>query len=347
MKIAYLSLDRSLNAPGDRRRFAGFANAAGQQFDIVDSIPRGYDIVVMTLGADISQWKKIQQRNGSVIFDTSDSYLSENAKSLTSILRGPFRTLTRTYKRPTISFGRLLLTAMSSATAITCASIEQASFIRHFHGSVHPIPDLLDELIAGKKLGEGPPQSPQTYTLLWEGLPENIVHFRHLMSVLNDVHKSLGISLIVVSHGSYFKYGQRYISKSTRDLFTEAHFPVEIREWTLPTLCKAAKASDLALIPISDANAMAWRKPENKLLSFWRLGVPTLTSATPSYHRLMADLGVRGACTDADSWGDLLTEFLVSAETRLAQATVGGVYASVVTSFDGVAPLWRRALDID
>ena len=47
-----------------------------------------------------------------------------------------------------------------------------------------------------------------------------------------------------------------------------------------------ATGCDLAVIPLPLDRPLERGKPESKLVSFWRMGMPVVTSSTPAYRRV-------------------------------------------------------------
>ena len=57
-----------------------------------------------------------------------------------------------------------------------------------------------------------------------------------------------------------------------------------VTQWS-ETVSVIATACDLAVIPLPLDRPLERNKPETKLISFWRMGLPVVTSATPAYVR--------------------------------------------------------------
>ena len=74
-------------------------------------------------------------------------------------------------------------------------------------------------------------------------------------------------------------------------------------------------ACDVAVIPIDQANALWWGKPENKLVLLWQLGMPVLTTATPIYRQVMEAVGVDMACATTADWGAKLERLIGAGES--------------------------------
>jgi hypothetical protein len=91
---------------------------------------------------------------------------------------------------------------------------------------------------------------------------------------------------------------------------------VAVCEWDATVLSAVAGFCDLAIIPMFLDRGFYRNKPENKLLLFWRLGLPVITSATPAYKRTMQEAGVDTYCETAQEWEEKLESYIANAAAR-------------------------------
>lgn len=340
-KVAYIPLNTSLTAPGDRRRFAGLARYCGiEKFD-VDKDPKGFDLVVATLGSDLTRISAIRKANGALIFDMSDSYLNESTSNIRTQFRGIYNFARGKYSRPVLDFQSLLRESLSVADVVTCASDEQAASIQELNQQVFVIPDWLDEV--EQPLPSRPPHTG-TLELLWEGQPDNLRHLHEIIPQLNKLALTSNFKISFVTNGRYRPFGGSPITLETQNLLRKARFEYQVMEWTISNLQEVAKRSDLAIIPIKENDPFAWSKPENKLLSFWRLGVPVLASATPSYSRVMTGLGVEGIVSEKSKWFEYLANYDSLSGVLATQVLAGREYASERTSINTLGSAWHEAI---
>ena len=54
---------------------------------------------------------------------------------------------------------------------------------------------------------------------------------------------------------------------------------------------------------------MVTGKPCNKLLFYWRLGMPAVVSATPAYAKVMGECGLPMACSTSEEWRETLEKY--------------------------------------
>ena len=69
LRIGYVPMSNSLEAPGDRRRFVAYAKARNLEFTLATPEER-YDLVVLSQMSDISVW--CDYPHGKVVYDFID-----------------------------------------------------------------------------------------------------------------------------------------------------------------------------------------------------------------------------------------------------------------------------------
>ena len=75
------------------------------------------------------------------------------------------------------------------------------------------------------------------------------------------------------------------------------------------------------VIPVDTNDKFANLKPENKLLSMWHLGLPTLFSNTHAYKRVAEEIGAAECCVDSDSWQKILDNLNVDSLNKSLDKT--------------------------
>ena len=68
-------------------------------------------------------------------------------------------------------------------------------------------------------------------------------------------------------------------------------------------------------------------KPENKLLLFWRMGMPVVTSASPAYVRAMS-ASLNLTAQDETDWLSILTKLVFDHNSRQLAGTLGSAYVA-------------------
>ncbi len=272
----------------------------------LDQRPSGNDVVILTLGADLSDWRNLVRRNGAIAVDLVDGYLGEPFWSYKRLFRGTYKTLTRQHRKPTLSYTSLLRRVLGASNGVICASPEQKRKILELNENVVVTADCMQELFnapsANKLKRDG-------VRLLWEGFPENLKHFDSIRAELSCISQSRKLTIEVVTDLSGVRRGsQRHLDRFV-GLMNDIGIEFDLCSWSVPQLMKSSERCDLGVIPIDAKDRMAWMKSENKLLSFWAMGLPTLTSPTPSYRRLVREGGLDDAYTTVNQWGDLIEQY--------------------------------------
>ena len=134
--------------------------------------------------------------------------------------------------------------------------------------------------------------SGEIFNIVWEGVADNVYAFESLKGVFAQLDEKYEIALHFVTDLSYLKYSGRFGKTYTSQIIKGLSKRVYLYEWNDLMCSEIICSSDLAIIPIDLKNPLVKGKPENKLLLFWRMGMPVITSATPSYERAMKKAGL-------------------------------------------------------
>lgn len=320
LRVGYVPISASLQSPGDRRRFGYYAARRGIDFEIAD--PRkAYDVVVLSSRADISVWSRYSK--GKLVYDLIDSYLAIPRTDLKGRLRGLFKFLARQSRYPQLDHWKAIEGMCRRADAVICSTEEQRGDIAPFCRNVHII---LDAHMGVTRAVKTDYTARRPFRLVWEGLPQNLPSLSILQPVLQALRRHLGVELHVVTDAEYVRYLGRYGRADTRrDL--ERIVPGAIfHAWDEATCADVISSCDVAVIPLPLDDPFASGKPENKLLLFWRMGMPVVTSPTPAYSRAMAAAGVPLLADGVDQWIDLLTRLAADEALRRNAGSQGRQY---------------------
>lgn len=294
-RIGYVALSESFSHPGDYRRFAGYASARGLEIEHA-RFERKYDLVVVTEGADITLWRDYP--HGKVVYDFIDSYLAIPRTSVTGLLRGVAKFVSRQHRRLDFSYWESARRMCRRADAVVCTTESQKSMIEPYCRNVHIVLDSHGSVVRQVKEDY---RAGSPFRLVWEGLPSNIEQIAAIRNVLRRLAERHPIELVLVTDevGTRFlgRFGRFSSAKLAGSIFAGAR----LHAWNKETTAKLITACDVAVIPIDLGNPLVAGKPENKLLLLWRMGMPVVVSATRAYERAMRDAGIPLACrTDAE-----------------------------------------------
>ena len=225
---------------------------------------------------------------------------------------------------------------------MVCSTEEQVRDISPFCKNVHVILDVQSPVVRTHKVDY---RSGEVFNLVWEGLPCNVSQLYQIKSVLTKLQTRREIALHLITDLEFNRYLGRYGKAQTVD-FTRGLCPhVHLHDWSEQTCSGIVCAADLAVIPIDLSDPFARGKPENKLLLFWRMGMPTVTSATPAYDRAMARAGLSATCRTEAEWVDTLEKCMEDEAGRRHHGAVGRAFAESNYGEASILECWDKLFD--
>lgn len=305
LKVGYWPIRLHLDHPGDRRRFIFFAKEKNIAFEVADA-KKQYDVVYLTATCNVSQWIAYKRSNPYVklIFEITDSYLLE-PWNLSSILRSTSRYVTRNEKKWYVDYRQAFLEIVRIADAVVCSTPVQREHLLSYNSNVHISLDYFSEDITNHKLSFA---TQGKIKLVWEGQAYTIKN----LLLLNDVFAKLKnkIELHIITD-PVIKYPLKIFNRSTKLILKKLACSWHFHKWEKDSFSKIIADSDAAIIPIDNTNKLWVNKPENKLLLFWEIGIPVITSLTPAYKRVMDAAGLDSYCLNHnESWLKAIQVFI-------------------------------------
>lgn len=341
LSFGYVPYSPSLRQPGDRRRFCYWAAERGIPFEIARP-GRRYDVTVLSARADLSRWPHHPRSAGRVVFDFIDSYLAIPPGSLGARLRGPAKFVARETRGLVLDYRRALEAMCRRADAVICSTPEQEAVLRDCSDNVHPILDAHAAMALPTKATY---EKGDVLNLVWEGLPYTLDDMETIAPVLRALQRHLPIALHLVTDLRFHKYARRLGRRDTIDLARRIAPDAQLYSWNEQLLGAIVTACDIAIIPLDLSDPLARNKPENKLLLFWRMGMPAVTSATPAYRRVMDAAGVSLTCSTAAEWEERLTELATDGARRAEVGRRGAAYVDTNHSPEMILERWDRAIE--
>ncbi len=313
LKIGYVPYSPAFDAPGDRRRFVNYARQRGLDFEIADPA-KSYDVVVLSERADLSVWSRYNK--GRLIYDLIDSYLAIPRTNWKGRLRGLAKFVARQSRYLQLDHWKAIEAMCRRADAVVCTTDEQRADIAPHCANVHIVLDIHSMVTRTRKQDYA---AHRPLRLVWEGLPQTLPSLAVIAPVLETLRQRFPLELHLVTDLEYRRYLGRYGKADTLQT-AQGIFPeVRLHAWNETTCAEIISSCDVAVIPLDSSDPFVTGKPENKLLLLWRLGMPTVVSATPAYRRAMSVAGIDLACANADEWERVLAQ-LAQDETVRRQA---------------------------
>lgn len=311
MNIYYDGYSKDLTHVADRRRFGGFLKYNNIEPLKKENLAKA-DIIVLTQASDLSWWLKYNVGKSKLIFDFCDAYLLEPTSFKTSF-RGLSKFITRQETYLSLSFKALIQKILKKVDTVVCASQSQKESILPFCSNVYVILDFQNKDIGHYKNDY---KSNNTINILWEGLPTSLLAlkcYHELFIHLNKTHKVCYHFITDMEMPVLRGVFKKSTWKAIKKIFPK-NSNINLYQWNSKMFSVIATACDFAMIPIDMDNTFQNAKPANKLHLLWRMGIPVVTSATPSYIESMKGAGLQLYCKNTNDWIQKL-EMLISDET--------------------------------
>jgi hypothetical protein len=339
VRIGYAPCADDFSAAGDRWRFAGYAARRGLRLERADPARR-YDLVVATAAADLPAWSRGRPPGERLVFDLVDAYLAERGPM--DLVRGTGKWALGDFGRPALSYRRELRRICAAADAVVCGTIEQAGLIEGLCDNRHVILDMQESAVREVKSDYG---LGDTVNLFWEGLPTNLGAFAGVRAALAEIGRERPVVMHLMTKLSFGRLSGRLGRVQTTSRVAGLFDSAYLYEWNEQLVSRVATGCDLAVIPLDLTSPLARGKPENKLLLMWRMGMPTLTAATPAYARAMRAAGVAMTCRDEREWIEALRTVLADEDARRVAAQRGRAYAVGEHDAARICRRWDAVMD--
>ncbi|MDC1148744.1 glycosyltransferase [Pelagibacteraceae bacterium] len=342
--VGYSPMSRNLLAPGDRRRFSGMAKLLKFRFNFFkDSLRLKYNIVFLTQNSDLTNLNFLEKT--FVIFDITDAYLSISKKSIVGWLRGFAKYLVGQHKYLNFNYWKTIERMCRKADLVICSTDLQKKIISKFQKNVEIVLDYPDKNYFHQKFKRNYAIDKKSIKIVWEGLPQNVKTLKTIVNVIKKLSNKYHITIIIVTDVIFNKYLGRFFQIKTIDLLNKI-FGKEINfqlvKWSTFNYQKNAINSDFAIIPIDLTDRLYSGKPSNKLLIFWRMGVPTIVSATEEYVKTMKKAKISDFCYTEKDWEKNIISFIENKELRRKNGILGKKFADLYFSKYAITKVWKK-----
>jgi len=304
--ISYIPYSLDLSHPGDRRRIKIWLDYFGISVNLCEKAVKPGDVLILSSGANLRYWSS--RHNGPVVIDLVDGYLSAKTRFTEDISRNFVRALLGKSSFRSITFTNELRRAISECSAVIVSSPEQKRSIESLNSNVVCILDDHTELQT--EISEPRNSDGEDFVILWEGLGYTLKHLFQVADQIKEFMHGKRVKLLVVTSPKFYRWSSRIgkvdTDKRLKNNFGEILENLEFIEWSIENLKMAAKRAHVGIIPLDLRDEFAVSKPENKLLSFWTLGVPTLCSPMPSYVRVLSAVEGESYLVQESEWKNSL-----------------------------------------
>lgn len=340
LRIGYVPYSVSMNAACDRRRVPCYAGIRGHHLEQFRE-DGSYDLVVISSQADLSRWKSGNSQV-PVILDMVDGYMSHPLSGPIDRIKAFYKFAKRDWTRLETSFTDTLRQVVSRVDAVVCSSPEQRVDILPYNDSVFHILDFHSSEFSGRKTDY---TAHEPFRFVWEGVGDSLYGFRTIASAVREVARQRPVELHVLTD-LRFRRINRPFSQCSASLMSGMLRGVDcyLYQWNKAFFGEIVRNCDLALIPMLVNTPMMRVKPENRLLLFWKMGLPALTADTLAYRRVMEAAGL-STCADEDQWRSAMLEYVDQESLRRENARKGARYVEEHSSDETLAAGWDRVLE--
>lgn len=341
INIGYAPYNKDFSSPGDRRRFVFYANEKKIKFNLADPLSY-YDVIYITYGSDLSNWLKYKKENPNVkiVFELIDSYLLEKTTLLTS-LRGFIRYISGKESFFHFNYNKLLRKFLVVADAVVCSTYTQKLAVLKYNKNVHISLDYFSEDINFHKTRID--NNIKKIKLVWEGQAYTAENLLSINSVFQKLKNKIELHIIT---DPTIKFPFKIFNRKTSNILKSLNCLYYIHEWKRSDFCKIISSCDLAIIPISSKSSMMWNKPENKLLLFWQIGIPTLVTNTPAYKQVMSIADLKFCCATSEEWIENIENYINSSiEDKKIAIQKSNIYLQKNHNKDLILKKWDAIFD--
>lgn len=351
LRVGLVPFSKSQMHPFDLRNFIYYARKRNVKYEIAE--PGGkYDVVVLPPLADLSVWSRYPRGHTKLIFMCVDSYLAVSRLDVKEVFRGLGKYLAGEHRHLRLSYAGALRDMCRRADAVVCSTVEQRNDILQYCGNVHIILESHFKSVREVKTDYA---VGSRVNLVWEGRPENLHGLETIRDVLRDLSRKYPIALHVITDLEYRKYMNRFgkisMVEQIQRIFGKDYRPytvgghgslVYLYQWNPEMFSRIVTGCDMAVIPLDVQDSLMRGKPENKLLLFWRMGMPTIASSTPAYVRAMDKCGLQLHCKDNMEWREKLERLMADHDARRDAGTRGKQCADSVYGESQYMAQWDR-----
>ena len=336
-KIAYSAHSQNYDSPADRRRFLFYAKKRKLNFDYYNPKNK-YDIVILTGSSDLSIIERLIKEKTIIIFDCTDSYYLQN-DNWRDYLRGFAKYASGNMEDLYFNYGKRLRYVLKKVNGLSCASNEQKIKLLNFNNNVHSISDYFNNETIFLKSDYS---NDDVFNIAWEGLPSNVYQLNMLKNVFKYFSKTHSFILHIITDKYNYKYMNKFGKNLTIKNLNGLCENIVLHEWDLRTYSKNLIKCDFAVIPINYKSRFAMAKPENKLIFFWKMGVPTITYATESYKNVMDDAEINLYCINDFEWIDKFNYLASKSSKREEIALKALKYVNKNYNEDSILEKWDK-----
>ena len=350
LRIGFVPMSDVQMHPFDLRNFIYYARKRKISFEIA-KFGEEYDVIVLSPRADVSLWSRYQGK-ARLIYLIVDAYLAVSPLDMKGSLRGLAKYIGGEHKNLKLNYSSAIREMCLRADAVVCTTLEQKKDIQEYCNNIHIILDFNSHIVRETKLNY---KAGKCINLIWEGQAASIKGFTQIKKPLLALREKYPIALHIITDLERGRYMEKFKKISVLDdlrrIFGDSYLPntsggngsfVYLYQWNLEMLSRIITGADIAIIPLDLRDPLMCGKPENKLILFWRMGMPSVVSSIPAYERVMTECGLDLCCKSDSQWLAKLEELIVDQTKRESVAVKAKAFADRYYSEEEYLKKWDQ-----
>jgi len=313
--------------------------------------PLESDVLVLSNAANFLKWIKIARQ--PVILDIVDGYLGENPNLFRDFARNVIRSINGTSSLRWITYTRHLREACRLSDAVIVGSEEQRKSVIQWNNKVFVITDdhsELDRLFPDYlKKSENIQVNQSKRFIFWEGFGYTLKHFKFMSGTLDLFMRESNYGMYLVTPAVFPRWGgylgKVHTSRLVKRMFPHSWSDIIIVPWSSSNIIEYANKSEFGIIPIDPKDNFGRLKPENKLLSMWRLGLPVLFSPIPSYIRISKTAKIENLLKSDLEWDSALRKISKQKHLRDEMRSSSLIYIAKEQTQNSKILLWDNLFE--
>jgi hypothetical protein len=238
-----------------------------------------------------------------------------------------------------LSFRRVVEDMCRRADAVVVGSDAQLDHVKPLCANVVRILDIHTDSLGWRKTDY---RASDTFHICWEGYPA-LEGLSMVLPALRRVAAKYKLCLHFVTNGKRYRL-RNHFPRDVRQLLAGLCNGMQwfMYDWNSFMTSRILTACDLAIIPLARNDRFSSGKGANKLLFFWQLGIPVVTSAIQSYMDEMHACGTLAYCHNEQQWYAMIERYISSEGDRRNAAEQAARYVDEKYSDQCLVEQWDR-----
>lgn len=343
--FSYVGASINWDHASDRRRFPRYCSLTGISLNDFRKNKIESDVIVLNQASDLTFWVNYPRNKTKIIFDANDSYSIPSKMNIKDFGRGTLKYLLGKHERLELNYIKTYLNMCSRADAVIVGQPAQVNIIENYNSNLHIITDFSPSICVNPKQHY---ELQKTINIFWEGLGSSFKPFSEIERIFQPLMREFQFKFHFLTDLEFYKISDKLIlttiMNEAKKMAPSIYDKFLFYQWNEKMLEPIATSCDIGIIPIPLIENSNYFKPENKLVLMWRLGLPTIVSATPRYKSLMSKVTNNLACTSDEIWRKSIIELVNDISKREISGKEGYNFTQKHYSDESLCEKWKNAI---